>query len=94
MSFWGDKIAAAEYLQAGIPADQALRTAQIKYLEDGKHQPCYWAAIVHVGNPASTSNPIYEYRIYNLSWEWILLILLISLFGYAAARRQPILSND
>ncbi len=77
-----------ELLLQGIPADQALQAAQIDYLkETGKHQPCYWAAIVHAGNPDSLSTAIYAGNLGEMSWRWVLVLLLVGVIVYIVRLR-------
>jgi len=82
-------VAYNELLRQNLPADQALQAAQINYLkETGKHQPCYWAAIVHAGNPDDVSTSIYAGSLGEMSWQWVLILLLIGLIAYRIVRRR------
>jgi len=77
-------IAYNELLRQGTPADQALQAAQINYLkETGKHQPCYWAAIVHAGNPDDVYTTIYTGNLGEMS----LILLLIGVIVYVVRLR-------
>jgi len=72
-------------LRKGTSADQALQQAQIAYLDKtfDNHQPFYWAAIVHAGNPED----VFAFDLFDMSLHWFLVVFLIGLFGYAALRR-------
>lgn len=82
-------VAYNELLRQNLPADQALQAAQISYLkETGKHQPYYWAAIIHVGNPDSVSTAFYAGHLGEMSWQWVLILLLMAWIGYRAVRQR------
>ena len=72
-------------LQRGLPKDEALRQAQIRYLEEaprGASSPFFWAAPVLYGSPDPI--PLTPRTVLSENLRWGLIVLFLSVLGLLA----------
>ncbi|WP_457651687.1 CHAT domain-containing protein [Rhodocaloribacter sp.] len=72
-------------LQRGLPKDEALRQAQIRYLEEaprGASSPFFWAAPVLYGSPDPI--PLTPRTVLSENLRWGLIVLSLAIFGLLA----------
>jgi CHAT domain-containing protein len=78
-----------QYIEAGFPTHQALRTAKLDFLQlqsdKAKLHPFYWAAFVQVGS----TSPIHYSSGFSMYWFIILgLLLLFLLIFFVVSRKR------
>ena len=72
-------------LQRGLPKDEALRQAQIRYLEEaprGASSPFFWAAPILYGSPDPI--PLTPRTVLSENLRWGLIVLFLSVLGLLA----------
>ena len=76
-----------DFLSEGLPKDEALKKAKLKYLsttEGRGASPQYWAGLVLIGDTA----PIQLQQSINPQWWWALGILLAGVFIFFLLKRK------
>ncbi len=76
-----------EFLENGLPKDEALRKAKLKYLSTAEGRgtsPEYWAGLVLIGD----SSPIQLKHTSNPAWWWIIGVLLVAIILFYFVRKK------